>query len=166
MGRTARGVRGISLREGDTVAGVAVADDSKWLITVTENGYGKRTPFSDLRTMRNRGGLGVICHNLTEKTGLLAGIATVDEQDDIMMITDQGTIVRTPVADINIYSRSASGVIVMRLGEGQKLVTFTKVAREDEAAEQAEEIAETDTEAVEITEEVEIVETVENTPEN
>ena len=149
MGRTARGVRGISLREGDTVAGVAVADDSKWLITVTENGYGKRTPFSDLRTMRNRGGLGVICHNLTEKTGLLAGIATVDEQDDIMMITDQGTIVRTPVADINIYSRSASGVIVMRLGEGQKLVTFTKVAREDEAAEEAEAIAETDTEVVE-----------------
>jgi DNA gyrase subunit A len=166
MGRTARGVRGISLREGDTVAGVAVADDSKWLITVTENGYGKRTPFSDLRTMRNRGGLGVICHNLTEKTGLLAGIATVDEQDDIMMITDQGTIVRTPVADINIYSRSASGVIVMRLGEGQKLVTFTKVAREDEAAEEAEEIAEADTEVVEITEEVEVVETVENTPEN
>ena len=166
MGRTARGVRGISLREGDTVAGVAVADDSKWLITVTENGYGKRTPFSDLRTMRNRGGLGVICHNLTEKTGLLAGIATVDEQDDIMMITDQGTIVRTPVADINIYSRSASGVIVMRLSEGQKLVTFTKVAREDEAAEEAEAIAETDTEVVEITEEVEVVETVENTPEN
>ena len=166
MGRTARGVRGISLREGDTVAGVAVADDSKWLITVTENGYGKRTPFSDLRTMRNRGGLGVICHNLTEKTGLLAGIATVDEQDDIMMITDQGTIVRTPVADINVYSRSASGVIVMRLSEGQKLVTFTKVAREDEAAEEAEEIAEADTEVVEITEEVEVVETVENTPEN
>ena len=149
MGRTARGVRGISLRDGDTVAGVAVVEEDKWLITVTENGYGKRTPFSDLRTMRNRGGMGVICHNLTEKTGLLAGIATVDEQDDIMMITDQGTIVRTPVADINIYSRSASGVIVMRLGEGQKLVTFTKVAREDEAAEEAEAIAETDTESAE-----------------
>ena len=88
-------------------------------------------------------------HNLTEKTGLLAGIATVDEQDDIMMITDQGTIVRTPVADINIYSRSASGVIVMRLGEGQKLVTFTKVAREDEMAQEAEAIAETDTEPAE-----------------
>ena len=166
MGRTARGVRGISLREGDTVAGVAVADENKWLITVTENGYGKRTPFSDLRTMRNRGGLGVICHNLTEKTGLLAGIATVDEQDDIMMITDQGTIVRTPVADINIYSRSASGVIVMRLSEGQKLVTFTKVAREDEAAEEAEAIAERDTEAVEIIEETEVVETVEISEEN
>ncbi len=142
MGRTARGVRGISLREGDTVAGVAVAEEDKWLITVTENGYGKRTPFSDLRTMRHRGGLGVVCHNLTDKTGLLAGIATVDEQDDIMMITDQGTIVRTPVADINIYSRTASGVIVMRLSEGQKLVTFTKVAREDEAAQEAEAIAE------------------------
>ena len=158
MGRTARGVRGINLREGDTVAGVAVAEENKWLITVTENGYGKRTPFSDLRTMRNRGGMGVVCHNLTEKTGLLAGIATVDEQDDIMMITDQGTIVRTPVADINVYSRSASGVIVMRLSEGQKLVTFTKVAREDEAAEEAGELAESDTETVEITEPAEQVE--------
>ena len=158
MGRTARGVRGINLREGDTVAGVAVADENKWLITVTENGYGKRTPFSDLRTMRNRGGMGVVCHNLTEKTGLLAGIATVDEQDDIMMITDQGTIVRTPVADINIYSRTASGVIVMRLSEGQKLVTFTKVAREDEAEQEAEELAETE-EAVEtVSETVEAVE--------
>ncbi|MBQ7320506.1 MAG: DNA gyrase subunit A [Clostridia bacterium] len=149
MGRTARGVRGIHLREGDTVAGVAVVEEDKWMITVTENGYGKRTPFSDLRTMRNRGGMGVVCHNLTDKTGLLAGIATVDENDDIMMITDQGTIVRTPVADINIYSRTASGVIVMRLGEGQKLVTFTKVAREDEAAEEAEILAETAGEAEE-----------------
>ena len=80
-------------------------------------------------------------------------IATVDEQDDIMMITDQGTIVRTPVADINIYSRTASGVIVMRLSEGQKLVTFTKVAREDEAEAEAENLPETDEELTEITDE-------------
>ena len=162
MGRTARGVRGINLREGDTVAGVAVADENKWLITVTENGYGKRTPFSDLRTMRNRGGMGVVCHNLTEKTGLLAGIATVDEQDDIMMITDQGTIVRTPVSDINIYSRTASGVIVMRLSEGQKLVTFTKVAREDEAEEEAANLSEAEgAEQTEIVTEEKTEETVE-----
>jgi DNA gyrase subunit A len=165
MGRTARGVRGINLREGDTVAGVAVAEENKWLITVTENGYGKRTPFSDLRTMRNRGGMGVVCHNLTEKTGLLAGIATVDEQDDIMMITDQGTIVRTPVADINVYSRTASGVIVMRLSEGQKLVTFTKVAREDEAEKEAENLSETE-EAVETVEVIETEQTEEIPEEN
>lgn len=165
MGRTARGVRGINLREGDTVAGVAVAEENKWLITVTENGYGKRTPFSDLRTMRNRGGMGVVCHNLTEKTGLLAGIATVDEQDDIMMITDQGTIVRTPVADINVYSRTASGVIVMRLSEGQKLVTFTKVAREDEAEKEAENLSEAEG-AVETIEVIETEQTEEIPEEN
>ncbi|MBQ3483425.1 MAG: DNA gyrase subunit A [Clostridia bacterium] len=140
LGRTARGVRGIRLREGDYVVGTAVVDDSKQLITVTENGYGKRTPFEDFR-VKGRGGLGVTCHNLTDKTGLLAGIAAVDDGDDLMMITNLGTIIRTPVAQINTYSRTASGVIVMRLAEGQTLVNFSKVAHEDpeeEAETQAE----------------------------
>ena len=140
LGRTARGVRGIRLREGDYVVGTAVVDDQKQLITVTENGYGKRTPFEDFR-VKGRGGLGVTCHNLTDKTGLLAGIAAVDDGDDLMMITNLGTIIRTPVAQINTYSRTASGVIVMRLAEGQTLVNFSKVAHEDpeeEAETQAE----------------------------
>lgn len=132
MGRTARGVRGISLREGDYVRGVALVEEGRKLITVTENGYGKRTEFDDFRTMKNRGGRGVICHNINEKTGPLAGINTVGEDDDIMIITDSGTIIRTPVRDISIYSRSASGVIVMRLAEGQKVVNFTKVASAEE----------------------------------
>ena len=110
-----------------------IVDDEKQLITITENGYGKRTPFDDFR-VKGRGGMGVTCHNLTEKTGLLTGIAAVDDNDDLMMITNSGTIIRTPVAQINTYSRTAAGVIVMRLGEGQNIVGFTKVAHEEEAA--------------------------------
>jgi DNA gyrase subunit A len=133
MGRVARGVRGISLREGDYVTGVAQVDPGKKLITITENGFGKRTEFDDFRPMKNRGGFGVVCHNITPKTGRLAGINSVGEDDDIMIITDSGTIIRTPVQGIPVYSRSAAGVIVMRLAEGQSIVNFTKVAgAEDE----------------------------------
>ncbi len=142
MGRTARGVRGISLRDGDYVTGVAIVDDTKDLITITRNGYGKRTPFENFREMKHRGGHGVVCHNLSEKTGKLCGIATVDDEDDIMMITDSGTIIRTPAKDIPSYSRTAGGVIVMRLSEGQSLVNFTKVQREEEVEEEAEEATE------------------------
>ena len=131
LSRTARGVRGVKLREGDFVVGAVIVDDSKQLITVTENGYGKRTPFEDFR-VKGRGGLGVTCHNLTDKTGLLAGIADVTDDDDLMMITNTGTVIRTPVAQINTYSRTAAGVIVMRLNEGQTLAGFSKVAHEDE----------------------------------
>ncbi len=139
MGRTARGVRGISLRDGDCVCGVAITHEGESLITVTENGFGKRTEFDDFREMKHRGGFGVQCHNISEKTGALCGIASVGDEDDLMMITDGGTIIRTPVADIPTYSRTAGGVIVMRLSEGQKLVNFTKVAKaeEDEEADEA-----------------------------
>ncbi len=135
LGRTARGVRGVKLREGDYVVGAVIVDDTKQLITVTENGYGKRTPFEDFR-QKGRGGLGVTCHNLTEKTGLLAGIAAVTDEDDLMMITNLGTIIRTPVAQINTYSRTAAGVIVMRLGDGQTLAGFSKVAHEEQENEE------------------------------
>ncbi|MBE6574671.1 MAG: DNA gyrase subunit A [Ruminococcaceae bacterium] len=135
MGRTARGVRGISLRGDDYVVGAAVVEEGKNLVTVTEGGFGKRTRFDDFRTVRTRGGLGVICHNVSERTGKLAGIASVSDADDLMLITDTGTIIRTPVADIPVYSRSAAGVIVMRLAEGAKLVNFSSVAGEEEADE-------------------------------
>ena len=130
MGRVARGVRGIKLREGDYVCGVAVVDETKKLITITENGYGKKTEFSDFREMKNRGGMGIVCHKISEKTGLLAGISVVDDENDIMMITDQGQMIRIPVSDVPTYSRSAGGVIVMRLADDQHIVNFTKVARE------------------------------------
>lgn len=138
MGRTARGVRGIRLRDGDYVTGVATVDENGMLVTVTENGYGKCTSFDDFRLMKNRGGLGVTCHNINEKTGKLAGIATVFADEDLMFITDSGVIVRTPVSGINTYSRTASGVICMRLSDGQKLIGFTKVPKEEEKIEEEE----------------------------
>ena len=139
MGRTARGVRGIRLRGDDYVTGVAVVEEGKSLITVTENGFGKRTEYEDFREMKNRGGHGVTCHKLSEKTGALCGIRSVSQEDDLMMITDSGTIIRTPVCDIPTYSRTAGGVILMRLNEGQRLVNFTAVAHE-EPEEEPEEI--------------------------
>ena len=142
MGRTARGVKGISLRGDDYVTGVAIVEEGKSLITITENGFGKRTDFDDFRVMKNRGGFGVTCHNLTEKTGKLCGIRTVGEEDDLMLITDSGTIIRTPVSGIPTYSRTAGGVIVMRLTEGQKLVNFTAVAHEEPEEETVEETTE------------------------
>lgn len=132
MGRGARGVRGIALRGDDIVKGVAIVSDDKQLITITENGFGKRTPFEHFRSMKNRGGTGVKCHNINERTGDLAGIASVTDGDDIMMITDTGTIIRTPVSGIPAYSRGASGVIVMRLSDGQRIVNFTRVDGESE----------------------------------
>ena len=161
MGRTARGVRGIKLREGDYVAGVCVVDEGKDLLCITENGFGKRSPFADFRLMKNRGGYGVTCYNLTEKSGMLTGIAAVTDEDDIMMITDSGTIIRTPVSGVPSRSRSAGGVIVMRLGEEQKLVNFTITAHADEEEEDIE--TPEDVEATENTEDTEVTEGIEAT---
>ncbi len=155
MGRTARGVRGIKLRGDDYVTGVAIVEEGKNLVTITENGFGKRTDFEDFREMKTRGGYGVTCHKLTEKTGLLCGIRTVSDEDDLMMITDSGTIIRTPASDIPTYSRTAGGVIVMRLGEGQTLINFTAVAHEEDEDDAVEVTEETvvATEATEVTQE-------------
>ena len=149
MGRVSRGVRGIRLKENDYVIGVVSVEEDKKLLTITENGFGKRTEFDDFRLMKNRGGGGVTCHNLTEKTGLLAGIIAVGDDDDVMMITDSGIIIRTPAEDISTYSRTASGVIVMRLEKGQKLVNITKTAKEEEELEEETEAVEGETETVE-----------------
>ncbi len=132
MGRTARGVRGIKMNEGDYVVGAAIVDETKALITLTENGYGKRNPF-DAYNARNRGTKGVICQKTSEKTGKLAGIAAVHENDDIMIITNDGTMIRTPVNGIPVYEgNNTSGVIIMRLSEGAKILSFTVAGGEDE----------------------------------
>ena len=132
MGRNARGVRGITLVGDDVVIGVALVDDEKTLLTVTEGGLGKRTSFSDFREMKHRGGKGVTCHKLTEKSGKLSAIATVSEDDDIMLITDTGTIIRMSVSDINIYSRTASGVIVMRLNDDTKVINLSRLEKSED----------------------------------
>jgi DNA gyrase subunit A len=135
MGRGARGVRGVRLDEDDVVVGAVFidpkTDGDKLLMTVTEKGYGKKTSFDEFRMMKTRGGSGICCHKISERTGLLAGVASVAADDDLMLITDQGTLIRTPVANINTYSRTASGVIVMRLGDDAKVVNFTKIAPEE-----------------------------------
>ena len=165
MGRTARGVRGITLREGDEVVGAVLVEEHKKLVTITENGFGKQTDFSDFREMKNRGGMGVTCHNITEKTGKLTGIATVSEDEDLMLITDGGTIIRIRVADIPTYSRTAGGVIVMRAGD-QKVVNFTHVEKEEESEETAENAEATEAEATEApATEVEATEPAEETAE-
>ncbi|MBQ7982313.1 MAG: DNA gyrase subunit A, partial [Clostridia bacterium] len=117
MGRGARGVRGMTLAEGDYITGAAVVDERGMLLSITENGYGKLTPFADYTT-HGRGGKGIVCHAITEKTGLLCGIAAVSMEDDVMMITNEGTMIRTPVSEIRVCGRPSQGVIVMRMTEG------------------------------------------------
>ena len=137
MGRTARGVRGITLMGDDVVVGVCVVDEEKYLLTVTEGGMGKRTDFSDFRLMKNRGGKGVSCQKITEKTGKLASVITVAEDDDIMLITNEGTIIRTSVDSINVYSRTATGVIIMRLGEDNLIKKVARLEKQEEIDEQS-----------------------------
>ena len=132
MGRGARGVKGITLSGDDVVVGVAVVDETKTILTVTENGMGKRTSFDDFREMKHRGGKGVTCHKISEKTGKLAAIVTVSDDDDIMLITNEGTIIRTSVSGINVYSRTAAGVILMRLDEGSTINNVARLERQEE----------------------------------
>ncbi len=140
MGRTATGVIGMRLAEDDRIVGVALVEEGKTLLSITENGFGKRTQFEEFRLMKHRGGSGVTCHNITEKTGKLASIATVTPDDDVMLITDTGTIIRTTVASIPEYSRTAGGVIVMRLSDGSKIANFRTLPPEEEIAKEAEEL--------------------------
>ncbi len=131
MGRGARGVRGIRLEDGDEVVGAVLVEDDKKLITITENGFGKRSDFDEF-ACHNRGGKGVCCHNITDKTGPLASIASVSEDDDIMLMTDSGTMIRMTVGEIPVYRRSAGGVIVMRTSDETRVASFTVIAKEEE----------------------------------
>ncbi|MBR1842089.1 MAG: DNA gyrase subunit A [Oscillospiraceae bacterium] len=138
MGRTAAGVRGIRLREGDYVIGAVTAPIDGMLLTVTENGYGKRTPISEYvrgadGTPAHRGGLGVKNYNVTEKTGKVAGIKIASEDKDILMISDDGTMIRTGVDSVSILGRSTQGVRLMRLGEGSKVISVTLTDKEEES---------------------------------
>ncbi len=137
MGRGARGVRGIRLAEDDYVKGVALVRDDCTLLTITENGFGKRSKFDDFRTV-NRGGKGVIVHGLSEKTGLLAAVVTVSDEDDVVLISEDGVTIRTHVKDISLYSRSAGGVIVMRVAEGSSVSAVANVGKPEEEDEETE----------------------------
>ena len=130
MGRDAAGVRGIRLGADDCVIGAAVAEPGKTLLTVTENGYGKRTPVeSYLRgdEVQGRGGKGMRNYRLTDKTGPVAGAVVVSDTDDIMLIESGGVILRTPAGSINIYGRDTQGVILMRVEAGSRLIAVQRV---------------------------------------
>ena len=139
MGRDAAGVRGIMLTGTDFVVGAEKAEEGKTLLTITENGYGKRTELVEyLRTgpdgekiPQGRGGKGLKNYNITPKTGNVAGCRVVSESDDIMVIENGGIIIRTPVANINVYKRDVQGVIVMRIEEGNKVVSIERVENEE-----------------------------------
>ena len=137
LGRTARGVKAINLSEGDFVVGAVALDknDERHILFISESGYGKRSRISDF-PIHNRGGKGVTCHKTSDKLGMLAGIQAVSEEDDVMLITNTGMIIRTRVSEISVYSRTAAGVRVMRVGEDMKIVSFTRVDKQEEQEEQ------------------------------
>lgn len=143
-GRTAGAMRAIKLEDGDYVVGAAmISNDEGWendhkLITITEGGFGKRMEPSAFDA-KGRGIKGVICHNITDKTGCLAGISVVSSGDDLMLITDDGQMIRTPSDEIPVYGRNAGGVIVMRLAEGSRIVSFALAKSESDAEIAAEE---------------------------
>lgn len=130
MGRTTRGVKAITLSKGDYVIGVAVVDNESKLLAVTENGYGKKTEFDEYRA-QSRGGKGIFTYKITERTGKLAGIKSVTDNEDIIIITSEGIIIRVHTDEISTYGRQAQGVRVVKLGEGVNVVSLAMTAREE-----------------------------------
>ena len=147
MGRDAAGVRGMMLDAGDYVVGAGIAAKGKQLLSVTEYGYGKRTEIEAYlrlgedgqRRPQNRGGKGLKGYNITAKTGKIAGVAIVDDTDDIMLIENGGVLIRMAAEDINIYGRDTQGVILMRLEAGSRVISVDRVDREPEEPAQNEE---------------------------
>ena len=148
MGRGASGVRAISLNDDDVVVGAGCCKEGADILTITENGYGKKTDLSEFK-IQNRGGKGLFGYKITEKTGDVAGIGIVTDENDVMIITSDGVIIRTAVDEISKFGRTTQGVKVMRLAEGVKVVSITTTDKEEENEE-----AENGGEAVETVDEV------------
>ena len=147
MGRTAAGVRGITLREGDYCVGAARAREEGSLLSVTENGYGKRTALSEYirgegNEPQRRGGRGMKNYQVTEKTGKVAAIKVVDDADDILLVADNGIVIRMSAADINTYGRATQGVRLMTVSDGAKVISLARTDHEEAAAEETEAPAE------------------------
>ena len=140
MGRDAAGVKGITLSDGDEVVGAGIAEPSRQLLTVTELGYGKRTELTEYmrldetgeRRPQQRGGKGLKNYNITAKTGRIAGIAIVSDEDDVMLIENGGVLIRMAASDINVYKRDTQGVILMRVEEGNRVISIERVDPEQE----------------------------------
>ena len=131
LGRSARGVKAIALEEGDQVIGMARVREGATLVTVTEKGLGRRTDLSEYR-LQARGGKGITNYKQVEQNGQVCNIKVVDEEDDLILIASNGVIIRISVADISVQSRYAQGVRVMRVPEGERVVTMARTAREEE----------------------------------
>ena len=134
LGRTARGVKAISLEEGDEVVGMAKLRDGATLLTITEKGFGRRSVYEEYR-MQSRAGKGIINYKVNEDKGFVTGIKSVDDDDDVIMITDDGVIIRIPVEQVNVQSRYAGGVRVMRVTDGGRIVTVARAPMEEEVEE-------------------------------
>ncbi|HUS48494.1 MAG TPA: DNA gyrase C-terminal beta-propeller domain-containing protein, partial [Phycisphaerae bacterium] len=137
MGRTAAGVRGVHLRKGHEVVDMAIFDLAATLLSVCENGYGKRTSFKEYR-IQHRGGYGIINIKTTERNGKVVGMKSMREADELMLITSGGMIVRTGVSELRSIGRATQGVRVIALKPGDKLVSVARVAAEEAAQEQGE----------------------------
>ncbi len=139
MGRTAVGVRGIRLREGDYVVGAARVEEGRTVLSITERGFGKRTPVEEYR-ITNRGGLGIRNYMVTEKTGPVVGMKIVGGEEDLLLVTECGILLRTPVENIRVAGRATQGVIVMRFKEeGDRVISMALAEREEETPAPAEE---------------------------
>ncbi|MCV3144828.1 DNA gyrase subunit A [Enterococcus faecalis] len=152
MGRTASGVRGIRLRENDYVVGAAILDENKEVLVITENGYGKRTKASEY-PVKGRGGKGIKTANITEKNGPLAGLTTVNGDEDILLITNKGVIIRFNVDSVSQTGRATLGVRLMRMEDGAKVVTMAVVEPEEVEEEIVEVVETTENETTSETEE-------------
>ena len=130
-GRVSMGVRGINLLDGDEVVAMQLNTQGYYLLVVSENGMGKRTSISEF-TCQNRGGKGVKCYKITEKTGNVIGAKAVNEENEIMMITTEGIIIRLQCADISILGRITSGVKLINLSNGVTVASFAKVREKEE----------------------------------
>ena len=130
-GRVSMGVRGINLLDGDEVVAMQLNTQGYYLLVVSENGMGKRTSISEF-TCQNRGGKGVKCYKITEKTGNVIGAKAVNEENEIMMITTEGIIIRLQCSDISILGRITSGVKLINLSDGVTVASFAKVREKDE----------------------------------
>jgi DNA gyrase subunit A len=131
MGRTATGVKGITLTDGDEVVGMGILEGNEDILIVTENGYGKRTPAEDYR-IQTRGGKGLKTCHITEKNGSVIALMSVAPEDDLMIITESGVIIRTQVSGISVLGRNTQGVRVIRVNEGEKVATVARVIKEGE----------------------------------
>jgi DNA gyrase subunit A len=135
MGRTACGVRGIRLSEGQRVISLIITRADGTVLTVTENGFGKRSPVGQF-PIKGRGGMGVISIKTSDRNGDQIGAVLVDEEDEVMLITDGGTLVRTPVVDVSVMGRDTQGVTMIRLSRREKLVGIARVESLDDESDE------------------------------